>query len=147
MRALDSNQRAVIRAHAKDTVCYVFAETGDCLHLARGRAEAMTGRTLRHVTSARLPTGLPKSWMVAAILCPGDTTDALAAWASRLEPGQLDRIVFYEPPQLDKVAPQVYAAWIGRHLPDPVRQQVRDFRELNRLLGSDLNIRILQDHE
>lgn len=146
MRALDSNERAVIRAHAKETVCYVLADSGDCLQLARGRAEAMTGRILRHVTSAQLPTVLPRSWMLAVDLCPGDTTDALAAWASRLEPGQLDRIVFYEPVQLDKVVTQVYAAWIGRHLPSLVRQQVRDFKDLNRLLGSDLNIRILQDY-
>lgn len=147
MSALDSDQRAVIRAHAKDTVCYVLAETGECLDLARGRVDAMTGRTLRHITHAQLPTTLPRSWMLAAVLCPGDSTEPWAAWASRLEPAQRERIIFYEPPGIERIAPQVFAGWIARHLPDPVRQEVRDFKEFNRLLGSDLNLRILLDYE
>lgn len=147
MPVLRADERAIIRAHAKDTTCFVVGEDGHCLELARARAEAMTGRLLRHLRSSELPAALPDSWMVAVILCPGDSTEAVASWASRLEVSEARRILFYESFDLDLVADRVYAGWIRHGLPDPVRQRVHDFKELNRRLGSDLNMRILEDHE
>ena len=107
----------------------------------------MTGRLLRHLRVSELPATLPDSWMLAVILCPGDSTEAVATWVGKLGVSETRRILFYESFDLDLVADRVYAGWIRHQLPDPVRQRVHDFKELNRLLGSDLNMRILQDHE
>lgn len=147
MSIFTAEERRSIRSHRFDTVCYVLAQSGACLELARDRVRAVTGGTLRYLSPDELPAELPASWMLAVVLCPGDDTRRLGAWAAQLSPARHARIIFYEPDQLDATADQVYAGWNQQPLPDPIRRRVRHFKEFNRLLGTDLNIRILDDHQ
>lgn len=140
------DETEIIKAHRKDTTCYVLADTGTCLELKAQEVRRVTGRTLVPLTSARLPGTPPRSWMLAVVLCPGDDTKRLAAWALRLRPADQDRIDFYEPQALPQVD-AVYGAWTEAGLPDPNRFPVDDLAHLNRLLGLDLNRRILRDHQ
>lgn len=147
MSIFTAEERSIIRSHRFDTVCYVLAQSGACLDLARERVRAVTGRKLQYLTAENLPAELPRSWMLAVVLCPGDDTHRLGAWAAKLGPARHARIIFYEPDELDATADQAYAGWNRHPLPDPIRRRVRDFKEFNRFLGTDLNIRILDDHQ
>ncbi len=145
MAIFSPDERDIILKHRKDTICFVLAETGICLGLAKDRVRSVTGRSLLLVNTDALPTNLPPSWMLAVFLCPGDNTEALAKWAAKLGPARMTRIYFYEPEEFGRLA-ETYAAWIREGLPDPIRRRAHGFKELNRLLGVDLNTMVLRDY-
>lgn len=140
------DETEIIRAHRLHTTCYVLAETGACLNLKAEEVRRVTGRRLLPITGASLPRRLPRSWILAVVLCPGDLTGTLASWALRLTPADLDRILFYEAQQLPDLD-ATYRGWVEARLPDPNRFPVDDLAHLTRLIGLDLNRRILRDHQ
>jgi len=146
MMVFQPEERDAIRAFRKQTICYVLAQQGNCLDLAIGRVKAVTGRSMQLLDGATFPRDLPYSWMLAVVICPGDDTTQLGSWASRLSPPDLARIRFYEPHELEETADRIYEGWTNKGLPDPWRIRVHGFKELNRVLGGDLNVRILEDH-
>lgn len=101
-------------------------------------------RTLRPIASSDLERlRLPRSWMLAVLLCPGDNTERLASWASRLPSGQLDRVRFYLHPETDARAS--CEGWARAGLP-PLRYEVaRDFPSFHRLFGLHFNDRVYED--
>jgi hypothetical protein len=135
---------AVVRAHRGKTVAFVLADTGTCLDIQRDKVARVRGRALRAIASSDLGRlRLPASWAMAVVLCPGDTTDALAAWASKLDHADVERISFYEHPDVDPAL--AYRGWSGAWLPMPNRDVVKDFASLHRRFGNDLNDRTYQD--
>lgn len=135
---------AVVRAHRMGTLAYVVADSGNCLDIQAHEVARVRGRSLRTITSADLPRlRPPASWAMAVVLCPGDTTEALAAWAHKLPPPELDRIWFDEHPGVEP--DKAYAAWVESGLAMPLRDVVRDFATFHTLFGDDLNDRIYAD--
>ena len=141
------DETEIIRVHRFDTTCWVLAEHGACLDLKTQEVRKVTGRRMVPVTANALPRHRPTSWFLAAILCPGDTTDSIAAWAMQLKPGDWVRIVFYEAEGVEAQADEVFRGWTAKNLPDPVRRRVAGLEELTKALGRDLNRRILRDHQ
>jgi hypothetical protein len=137
-----------IRARRLDTVAFLLAEQGNCLRIRAEELRRVTGRRLRPVTGSTLPSlPLPKSWALAVILCPGDGTEAVAAWARGIDAAsRRDRLWFYEAPG---VRPRdAYAAWIAADLdPNVLRDSFTDFYDFNRLFSNDLNEQIWLDHK
>lgn len=135
---------AVVRARRMGTLAYVLADSGSCLDIQALEVARVRGRNLRAITSTDLPRlRPPASWAMAVVLCPGDTTEALAAWARRLAPAELDRVWFYEHPGAEPR--RAYAGWVEAGLPMPLRDVVRDFATFHMLFGNDLNDRIYAD--
>lgn len=127
-----------------DATAFVVADSGDCLGIQRDEVARVKGRRLLSLTGRDLeqlaPTG---SWIMAVLLCPGDGTEDLARWARRRPAQDLDRIGFYEHPDVD--ARRSYLAWVKAELPMPLRDKVNDFAGFHRLFGNDLNDRIYAD--
>lgn len=105
----------------------------------------MTGRKISLVepSTLPLPETLPKSWILAVLLCTGDSTEEVSAWARRLPPAARRRIWFYEAPTIDPA--RAYAAWREAGLGSPLADAFSDFLHFNRLFGNDLNEQIYQD--
>lgn len=146
-RTPTSDKVNVVRAHRLDTTAYLVATQPNCLAIRRIEGEKVTGRRLRLASPDGLPPPdrLPSSWVVAVLLCPGDTTDALAAWTRALPLVLRHRIWFYEAPSLDPAV--AYRAWHDAGLGKPLADPFRDFYDFNRLFANDLNEQIYQDHK
>lgn len=125
---------------------WVVAATGHCLDL-QAREVAHIHRSLEAVFEPDLVAGTrPEgaSWLVGVLVCPGDTLDALAAWAVTLEPEALRRVRPYFLPRTDAV--KALAAWYARGLPDPPTADVEDWPQFHKRFGLDLNNQIYLDH-
>lgn len=147
MAFFEADEVALIRAHRFDTTGYILADAPGCLSIQAEEVHRVRGRRLVPLRSKALPprAQLPKSWIMAVVLCPGDATAALAAWARALPLADLGRIRFYEVEGVD--AGPAYAGWIQGGLPALVlRFPVRDTPEFIRLFGRHLNQRIVRDH-
>lgn len=147
MGIFSPDETKIIRDHRMDTLCYVATDTDPCAKLADGRVADVTGRRLECVSLDELPARRPKSWLAAIIHCGGDDLSPVASWARSLTLPDLDRVVFFEPgssPEAEALAS--FGPWLDAGLPDPIRHRFTDFRELNRLLGTEINLRIWEDH-
>lgn len=83
------------------------------------------------------------SWLMAVLLCPGDSSAAIAAWARRHK-ADPDRIHFYAHKGTDPF--EALAAWHRSGLPPPiVTEGITSWKEFHRRFGRDLTVRILQD--
>lgn len=134
-----------VRAHRLDTHAYVLVRSGNCFGLSPVLLQAVKVRRLVPVAPdglARLR--LPRSWILAVPLCPGETVAETARFAKSLPLGERHRIWFFETGPIDVYA--AYAPWRDAGLGTPRRDPVRDLFELNRILANELNIRILLDH-
>lgn len=138
-----SDYAAVVRAHHKDTVGFILADSDPCLHIQDLKVTRIR-RTLRPIASSDLERlRLPRFWMLAVLLWPGDTTGSLASWASRLPAGQLDRVRFYLHPETD--ARSAAEGWARAGLPPLRYEVVRDFPSFHRLFGLHFNDRVYED--
>lgn len=143
MRPRPIDYAPVVRAHSQDTLGLVVADTGDCLGI-RDAEIAHVRRELRALTSSDLAKlVLPKSWLVAVLLCPGDDLQTLAAWALGLEEKDWRLIRFYHHPGVDLV--EALTPWYAAGLDDVRADEVRDFASFHRLFGNDLNDQIYSD--
>lgn len=134
----------VVRAHRMDTVVYVLADSGDCMDIRDDEVANVPGRELAPITSGDLgdldPGG---SWMLAVIVCPGETVDALATLATGRPRGDLERVGIYLHQDVD--ADRAMRPWAEADLPPVDTDVVADFASFHRRFGNDLNDRIYAD--
>ena len=123
---------------------WIWAQSDPCLSIAKDEVKKIR-RNLEAVGPASAP---PKPatrlwWMLAVLLCPGDTTTAVAAWAAALPGAGDDRIRFYLHPETDPTS--ALAAWHGAGLADPLTAEVEDFGSFHQQFGWDFNKRVYRD--
>lgn len=142
-RSLPPDFSEVVRAHHSKSVGFVVAASAPCLGI-RDDEIARVRRNLRPVTPPGLPTPPPEgSWILAVMLCPGDDTASVAAWAATLHPSLVDRIRFYHHPDTDLVA--ALTAWYAAGLPDPLTAEISDFASFHKQFGLDFNNQVYRD--
>jgi hypothetical protein len=143
MTGRPSDYFRVVREHARKTRGFLLAERHPCLDI-RDREVAAIHRDLRPAVAAALEdVDLPASWLLAIILCPGDDTVAVAAWAKGLPARDVDRIRFYAHPKVD--LGEALAAWVEAGLPPPRVDETADWKEFHRRFGLHLNDLAYQD--
>jgi hypothetical protein len=124
----------VVRRHFNGTLGLVVAQTGDCLKIQRDELDLVPGRRFRPVQPADLPAiELGDSWFIGVLLCPGDTTSALAAWGAAMPRTALWRIRFYVAKGTDSAA--ALEGWIHAGLPEAPRFPIAGFRAFHKLFG------------
>ena len=110
MLTKDPVRHQVILAHMHDTTVFVLAATEPCISTRAKEVAALrprekpqrTGRVLRSIGFEELDDLVPpRSWGLAILLCPGDSTRMVAAFAKRVGPGWRDRIRFFHHPKTD----------------------------------------------
>lgn len=136
-----------IRRHRFDTTAFLVAVQPNCLGIAALESQKVTGRRLKLLApnAPPSPDALPASWVVAVLLCPGDSTTEITKWARRLPAAARSRIWFYEAPTLD--VPLAYGSWKDAGLGNPLADAFADFLDFNRLFANDLNEQIYQDYK
>lgn len=120
-----------------------MAASGECLEI-QSQEEAIPGRDFEGMHPEGLEAlELEGSWLVGILLCPGDGTEAAAAWASKLDPADIDRVRFYFLPDVDLV--DAFDAWFAQGLPDPVTAEVDDWGSFHRTFGMDHSNQVYRD--
>lgn len=128
--------RDVVHPRRRDTRVFLVAETPPCIDL-RDAAARPTGRDYRVAELGGLEgVEVPDSWVLAAILCPGDTTAEVVAWLGR-HGGDPERVVFFLHPDADPVV--ALRAWYDAGHDDPVVHEAGSWLELARPLGRFVN--------
>ena len=143
MPPLPPGYAEVVRANHGKTTAFLLADKPACADL---RAEEMrrVRRRLEVLNAADLAKFRPKgSWLLAVLLCPGDETRALAAWAGRLAAPDRDRVRFYYTRQVDLAS--ALRAWTEAGLAAPLAAEVRDFASFHKVFGKHLNDRVWAD--
>jgi hypothetical protein len=119
--------RDVVHPVRLQTRVVIAAGTPPCITL-RDQAAHPRGRDYHTVRLGNLEDlALPERWVLAAILCPGDTTESLVAWLQKTG-GDPDRVLVVVHPQTDSVA--ALRAWYAAGYNDPLvveAQRLRDF--------------------
>jgi len=124
----------VVHAHFKGTLGLVAAASGKCLKIQRDEERPVPGRAFKPINPRDLPAlDLGESWFLGVLLCPGDSTDDLVAWARGLPRAALWRIRFYHTARVD--LKKALAAWRDAGLPGAPTYSVRDFGSFHRLYG------------
>ncbi len=134
--------RDVIHPRRLDTRVFLVANTQPCIDL-RDAAARPTGRDYRITDlGAWRDQAVPPSWVLAAILCPGDDTQELVHWLAT-QNGDAERVVFFMHPDTDPVA--ALEAWYGAGHGDPVVHEAATWIDLARPLGQFVNDLIYLD--
>jgi len=128
--------RAVVHPERRKTRVFLVAGTPPCIQL-RDEAARPKGRDDHTALLGKLgPLQPPKRWVLAAILCPGETTDALVAWL-REHDADAGRIMLVLHPDTDPV--DALRAWYAAGLGDPVAIEARSLKALAKPLGQFVN--------
>lgn len=134
----------VVRTHHRKTAGYLLATHPACREVVGEELERVA-RNLKPIEPEGLARFRPAgSWFLAVLLCPGDDTEAIAAWASRLKLEDLERVRFYLHPKADLET--AMDAWLKAGLELPPAVVVRDFAAFHKVFGKHLNDRVWQDH-
>ncbi len=109
-----------VKPHILKTTGYILAKSGDCLGIMRREAAFdPKKRTFQSVAADHLSkTAFKGSWFLGVLLCSGDTTDKIAAWANTRPIADLSRIRFYFHAGTNPYA--AMKAWVTAKLPDPL---------------------------
>ena len=123
---------------------WLWAQSDPCLSIAQQEVKRIR-RNLVAVGPSGAPAvpSSPAWWLLAVLLCPGDTTGAIAAWAKAIRGPVSDRVRFYLHPETDPVA--ALAAWYNAGLPDPLTAEVEDFKTFHQQFGWDYNNQVYRD--
>lgn len=135
----------VVREHWRETTAFLLAESDPCIEIRDAELEAIEGnRVLRGGSFADLEAWEPPaSWMLAVLLCPGDSTQRLASWAAK-HAIEAERVHFYLHPDTSWEA---LRGWHEAGLPtDRVDDDIDSWERLHRLFGLALSERIVRDH-
>lgn len=101
--------RDVVAPNVGKSLAVLVASTQPCIRLAFDEAAAARTRPFKVTTPQHLESlALPRSWIMAAIVCPGDSVEEVAAWTLR-NGHDADRVHFYYHPDVD--ARGALAAW------------------------------------
>lgn len=91
-------------------------------------------RTLRAIAPGGAPpSSRPRSWVLAVLVCPGDTLAGTASWVRGLAPRDRDRVYVYFHPHTDRVA--ALAPWYAAGLDDPITSLAHDFKSFPSVVG------------
>lgn len=135
----------VVEANWRKTTGYVLALRGPCLKVRDDELAAIQrNRVLVGLSAKDLGAWTPpESWLLAVLLCPGDTVEAIVDWAKRGSV-ESERVHFYAHKDTDPYA--ALAAWSDAGLPDPaVDDGITSWKSFHQKFGNDLAIRILED--
>ena len=136
--------RATVRGNWRKTTAFILASAQPCIKIRDDELAAIkSNRVLVGLSAQDLHSWSPaSSWMLAVLVCPGDTTEDVAAWARR---GKADpsRVHFYLHPEARK---EVLAAWHGAGFPtERVDDDVDSWKRFHHLFGLALADRIVAD--
>ncbi len=134
-RGRPADYRDVVHPRRMDTAVYIAAEQPPCIRLQQqaARPKSRDHRTER--LGALADVDPPERWLLAVILCPGDTTDDVVQWLRAH--GDPDRVVFFLHPDTDPVA--ALKAWYDAGHPDPVAYEAKTWKQLAAQLGRFVN--------
>jgi hypothetical protein len=123
---------------------WIWAQSEPCLSIAKDEVKRIR-RNLELVDAARAPPVPSRRlwWILAALLCPGDSTTAVVEWARSLRAVDVDRIRFYLHPATDPVA--AFAAWYAAGFENPMTAEVEDFATFHKQFGWDFNNQVYRD--
>lgn len=131
-----SDYRGVVHPVRMETQVFIVAARPPCIRL-RDEAARPKGRDYRTALLGDLAgLDLPGRWVMAAILCPGDSSRALVAWM-QAQGADPERILFVLHPETDAV--EALRAWYGAGYGDPVVCEARTLKEFARTLGQFVN--------
>jgi hypothetical protein len=123
---------------------WIWAQSEPCLTMAKEEVRRVR-RNLAAFDAAKPPPAAvpPAWWILAVLLCPGDTTKDVVAWARGLREVEVERIRFYLHPDTDAVA--AFREWYLAGSKDPKTAEVEDFGTFHKQFGWDLNNQVYRD--
>lgn len=136
-----------VAPHLHKTTGYVLALREPCLELQWRETVGggVPGRAFHPLADVDLrrwtPTG---SWLLAVILCPGDTLAAVAAWARRIPPDQRDRVRVYHHPRVAYA--KAAEPWFRGGHAALRRNRVNKWEDFHKLFGRHHAIQCYEDH-
>lgn len=133
---------SIVRSNWKQTTGYLLASRQPCLDIRDDERRSVQGRVLVARDASDLTHWVPsQSWVLAVIVCPGDSLDSLAAWVQRHRV-DTSRIWFFLHPTtpLEALRP-----WSDAGHPTDQVDVVEDWRRLHKLFGAALNDQIYLD--
>lgn len=138
-----SDFSAVVRAHHEESTGYVVASSGECLGIQRDEIE-FVNRNLQGARPADLDALDPDgSWFMGVLLCPGDGTSEVGAFAAGLPPEDRHRVRFYVHPDVDLVS--ALEGWYEAGLGDPMTSEVEDFSSFHARFGRHFNLQVYEN--
>ena len=133
-----------VRANHARMKGLLWARSGACLTVAREEVRRIR-RNLELLglgAAVETPRGR-RWWLLAVLLCPGDTTEAVSAWARSVKDFDAERVRFYLHTGADPVA--CLTAWHAAGLPNPATADFSDFADFHKQFGWDFNNQVYRD--
>src|SRR5437867_950095 len=131
-RGAPSDFVATVRANHRRMRGLLWGRTGACVAVAREEVRRIRRNLVMLDSSPETPRSR-RWWLLAVLLCPGETTEAIAAWARSVKDLDFERIRFFLHTGADPVAG--LAAWHAAGLPDPVTADFSTFGDFHRQFG------------
>lgn len=140
---LDSTAKEIVRRHWRETTAYVLASEPPCLGL-RDQTVLPKGRRYDAKALRDLATLRPgKSWVMAIILCPGDTLQQAADWAVKHR-ADGERFILFHIRGVDLRG--ALAPWRDAGYGLPLLVEVETWLDMAGVLGQHINNVILRDY-
>lgn len=137
------NPRDVIHPHRLETVGYLLATSPPCTRIVADEVRHVK-RTLVALEAGNTPpASRPKSWVLAVLVCPGDTLSPIAPWVRGLPPKDRDRVYVFFHPEADRVA--ALGPWYEAGLDDPITSLAHDYRSFHKSFGARMNLQTYLD--
>lgn len=134
---------AIVGAHHREARAFLLATSEHCAEV-RDREVEVVRRNLEVVDPAALLDLEPEgSWVLAVLVCPGDTVEAVARWAAELPAEALQRVLIYLRTDVDTVA--ALAPWYAADLPNPYTADFTDWAGFHKQFGADFNNQVYRD--
>lgn len=140
---MSASFQEVVAEHHTDSDAVLVANREPCISIAYDEQANVHGRSFTVATPDEVrELDLRDSWIMAVLLCPGDDTEALAAWALEQE---IDprRIVFYL--HTDTDPRDALGAWEEAELPVHATWTIENWRQLHKHFGAAWNVRVYDD--
>lgn len=133
----------VVAEHHGDSQAFLLARSEPCITIAYDEKENVTGRSFSVVRPDELDDlEVASSWIMAVLLCPGDTSRSLAEWiqAHDRDPS---RVLFYLHPDTDPIP--ALEPWEEAGLQVHSTWTVEDWKPLHKHFGQHWNVQIFDD--
>ena len=137
------NPRDVIHPHRLDTVGYLLATSPPCTRIVADEVRHVRRTLVALAPGSPPPASRPQSWVLAVLVCPGDTLAAIAPWVRRLPPRDRERVYVFFHPDADRVA--ALEAWYAVGLDDPITSLAHDFKTFHKAFGARMNLQTYLD--
>lgn len=136
-----SGYHDVVKAYWRQTKGYVLASRQPCIRIRDDEVKHINRVLVAQHPDDLASLELPKSWIMAVLLCPGDSTADLAAWARkhRIQPG---RVWFFLHPDTD---PEALRPWRDVGFRTDQVAFTSTWEDLHPLFGLALNDQVYAD--